>query len=115
MKNNTLDFDAQINDFKLLRPDLSKPIRQFSVRYYDLWNGSMFKFDSTRTLLIDFNKLKKTENRSIKNTAYAGGFMFYYIRSTKTIIVYHRRDEFGKVMAIYERLTGRNMSKFKNY
>ena len=60
MKNNTLDFDAQINDFKLLRPDLTKPIRQFSVRYYDLWNGSMFKYDSTRTLLIDFNKLKKT-------------------------------------------------------
>ena len=115
MKNNTLDFDKLDNDYKLLRPDFRFSIRHYSLTYFDLWNGTMLKFDSTNTLLIDFNKLKKTENRSIKNTAYADGFMFYYIRSTKTIIVYHRRDEFGKVMAIYERLTGRNMSKFKNY
>lgn len=115
MKNNTLDFDKLDNDYKLLKPDFKKSIRHYSVRYFDLWNGTMLKYDTKRGLLKDFNRLKANETRGIKNTAYQDNFMFYMVRSTNSILVYHRRKEFGKVMAIFERLTGRDMSKFKNY
>lgn len=115
MKNNTLDFDKLSNDYKLLRPDFRFPIRHYSVTYFDLWNGTMLKYDTLRGLLQDFNKLKSSESKAIKNTAYQSGYMFYMIRSTNSILVYHRRKEFGKVMAVFERLTGRNMSKFKNF
>lgn len=115
MKYNSLDYNKQADNYKLLRPDFRFSIRHYSVTYFDLWNGSMLQYDTLRGLLKDFNKLKGSDSKSIRNTAYQNGYMFYLIRSTNSILVFHYRNEFGKVMATFERLTGRNMSYFKNY
>lgn len=113
-KGTTVAFNTMADQNKILKPGEAKVIRSYSVRHYDLYNASLFKYDSHRTLRRDWQRLKKTEAPHLKTTVYIRGYMFYFVKQSRTIMVFHKAKELNKVLDILQEITKRNLSAFKN-